>query len=147
MRLWHIDLLKYLPRQQLLGQHRECAALRGNGWGRSQSTVNYVFRYPYEMLYEYHLAVMIEMRSRNYTPNANWDVYEYRGKHAAKLNTIYNPHTNHHPQYPEHNSTYLLQCIRNLKRKFDAAPLGKYDVAELSRFYEFIQTVEGTECI
>ena len=29
MRLWHQDLLPLLPRAQLLGQHRECAALRG----------------------------------------------------------------------------------------------------------------------
>lgn len=33
MRLWHQDLITRLPRQQLLGQHRECAALRGAGWG------------------------------------------------------------------------------------------------------------------
>lgn len=24
MRLWHESLIPYLPRQQLLGQHREC---------------------------------------------------------------------------------------------------------------------------
>ncbi|MGV3061840.1 pyrimidine dimer DNA glycosylase/endonuclease V, partial [Streptococcus hyovaginalis] len=28
MRLWHEALLSQIPRQQLLGQHRECAALR-----------------------------------------------------------------------------------------------------------------------
>ena len=31
MRLWHQALIPYLPRQQLLGQHRECCALRGKG--------------------------------------------------------------------------------------------------------------------
>lgn len=34
MRLWHEDLIHKLPRQQLLGQHRECCALRGNGWAK-----------------------------------------------------------------------------------------------------------------
>lgn len=43
MRLWHQDLIKHLPRQQLLGQHRECAALRGKGWGKKHDTVDYVF--------------------------------------------------------------------------------------------------------
>ena len=43
MRLWHQSLIPQLPRAQLLGQHRECAALRGNGWGRPHATVNYVF--------------------------------------------------------------------------------------------------------
>jgi len=31
MRLWHETLIPRLPRAQLLGQHRECAALRGAG--------------------------------------------------------------------------------------------------------------------
>lgn len=28
MRLWHEELIPLLPRQQLLGQHRECCAMR-----------------------------------------------------------------------------------------------------------------------
>ena len=36
MRLWHQDLIKLLPREQLLGQNRECCALRGNGFGRKR---------------------------------------------------------------------------------------------------------------
>ena len=48
MRLWHEDLIGKLPRSQLLGQHRECCALRGNGWGKKHATVDYVFSYsPY----------------------------------------------------------------------------------------------------
>ena len=35
MRLWHEALISKLPRPQLLGQHRECCALRGNGWAES----------------------------------------------------------------------------------------------------------------
>ena len=46
MRLWHQSLISLLPRQQLLGQHRECCALRGKGWGRKHATVDYVFTYP-----------------------------------------------------------------------------------------------------
>ena len=34
MRLWHEALIPLLPRQQLLGLHRETCALRGKGWGR-----------------------------------------------------------------------------------------------------------------
>lgn len=33
-----------LPRQQLLGQHRECCALRGNGWGDHKTGLkHYIF--------------------------------------------------------------------------------------------------------
>ncbi len=41
MRLWHEALISQLPRPQLLGQHRECCALRGNGWGKKHATVDY----------------------------------------------------------------------------------------------------------
>ena len=59
MRLWHQDLLPLLPRQQLLGQHRECCALRGKGWGKPHGVVNYVFEHPLETLEDYHFAVMM----------------------------------------------------------------------------------------
>ena len=31
MRLWHEQLIPILPKNQLLGQHRECCAIRGDG--------------------------------------------------------------------------------------------------------------------
>lgn len=45
MRLWHEELIPLLPRQQLLGQHRECCAMRGNGWGKKHRVVDYVFKH------------------------------------------------------------------------------------------------------
>ena len=45
MRLWHEYLISNLPDKQLLGQHRECCALRGNGWGKKHSVVDYVFNH------------------------------------------------------------------------------------------------------
>lgn len=44
MRLWHESLIPYLPRQRLLGQHRECCALRGKEWSKKHSTVDFVSR-------------------------------------------------------------------------------------------------------
>lgn len=66
MRLWHQDLIEMLPRQQLLGQHRECGALRGNGGPKKHSTVQYIFLYSPYRLFEYHKLVMKEMISRGY---------------------------------------------------------------------------------
>ena len=43
MRLWHEQLIPLLPKNQLLGQHRECCALRGNGWNKKHKTVDYAF--------------------------------------------------------------------------------------------------------
>lgn len=63
MRLWHQSLISKLPRQQLLGQHRECCALRGKGWGKKHRTVDYVFKHSPEKLVAYHFMVMFEMKS------------------------------------------------------------------------------------
>ena len=64
MRLWHEDLIRKLPRQQLLGQHRECCALRGNGWAKRQATVNYLFYYEPFLLNKYHKQIMDEIIAR-----------------------------------------------------------------------------------
>ncbi|WP_235859459.1 TIGR02328 family protein, partial [Schleiferilactobacillus harbinensis] len=72
MRLWHQALISKLPRQQLLGQHREIAALRGNGWGRRHATVDYVFRHSPFKLFQFHRLVLNEMVRRGYRPNKCW---------------------------------------------------------------------------
>lgn len=116
MRLWHQDLIPFLPRQQLLGQHRECAALRGNGWGKKHATVNYVFAYSPYQLFVYHLLVMEEMQKRGYHPAACWHDKNYRGK--QQLPYIDLPEeTLSHPIYAEHDALYLKECIENLRAK------------------------------
>ncbi len=80
MRLWHQDLISKLPRPQLLGQHRECCALRGNGWGKKHATVNYVFDYSPYRLYAYHRLIMEEMTARGYKVSPEWWEPTYRGK-------------------------------------------------------------------
>ena len=80
MRLWPLEILDQLPRQQLLGQHRECCALRGKGWGRKHATVDYVFKHPYSWLWVYHMRVMDEMARRGFRPFALWWDMRHRGK-------------------------------------------------------------------
>ena len=97
MRLWHEDLIGHLPRPQLLGQHRECCALRGNGWGKKHETVDYVFSYSPYVLYQYHTLIMDEMERRGYnvTRQCAW---------AS-------------PLYKEHDDAYYKECIENLAQK------------------------------
>ena len=118
MRLWHQQLLPYLPRQQLLGQHRECAALRGNGWGRRHSVVNYVFDHSPALLVSYHLLVMAEMERRGYHPDPIWKNPNWRGSSLGETPWIedFSP-SDCTPIYPEHNDKYLQECLENLKNK------------------------------
>ena len=79
MRLWHQKLLPYLDRQRLLGQHRECCALRGKGWGKKHATVDYVFTHYHCWLIAYHYLIMEEMRHRGYNPDKTWYQCNWRG--------------------------------------------------------------------
>lgn len=116
MRLWHEKLIILLPRNQLLGQHRECCALRGKGWGKKHSTVDYVFTYSPYLLYKYHQLVMNEMQSRGYNVASDWQNKDYRGKNIEGYEDLIIVETNT-PIYKEHDDEYLEECIRNLEEK------------------------------
>lgn len=123
MRLWHQKLIPYLPRQQLLGQHRECCALRGKGWGKKHSVVNYVFTYAPDELVAYHYLVMDEMIARGYHPDEIWLDPHWRGSTLGEdkdwcfqdiVDDIYDCNG---MIYDEHDNKYLKECIDNLRDK------------------------------
>lgn len=116
MRLWHEDLIKRLPIQQLLGQHRECCALRGNGWGKKHSVVDYVFLYSPYKLFKYHELVMLEMHRRGYKVSKEWHDKNYRGKNCVPYESLEEIEISY-PIYREHNSEYLKECLLNLLEK------------------------------
>ena len=127
MRLWHQSLIPYLPRQQLLGQHRECCALRGKGWGKKHATVDYVFTHDPAYLVTYHYLIMEEMERRGYHPDRIWDNHNWRGstlgevKDFADEKLVSELWLNVNQMgviiYPEHNDDYLKECLGNLKSK------------------------------
>jgi uncharacterized protein (TIGR02328 family) len=127
MRLWHQSLIPYLDRQRLLGQHRECAALRGKGWGKKHATVDYAFTHNPAYLVAYHYLIMDEMKRRGYNPDPKWLVPGWRGSTLEFDNTFANAilvddrycyaMSEGGMIYPEHNAEYLRECIENLKSK------------------------------
>ncbi len=121
MRLWHKDLIYKIPKKQLLGQHRECCALRGKGWGRKHSTVDYVFDNNYYMLYHYHIKIMKRMLSYGYKVDMRWFNVHYRGKKIGFVSPEELPNYNFGipitMDYEEHNSEYYNECIENLRNK------------------------------
>lgn len=64
MHLWHQDLIEFLSREQLLGQHRELCTLRGRGLGIKHSTVDYVFKHSCSILFHFHQLVIKEMEKK-----------------------------------------------------------------------------------
>lgn len=120
MRLWHEDLLPCIPRAQLLGQHRECCALRGLSWGKRHAVVDYVFTHPREWLAVYHERVIAEMRRRGYTVDPAWDDPAFRGRRCPpepSSPSVLEEARRRIPVYPEHNRTYQRACLENLQKK------------------------------
>lgn len=116
MRLWHYKLIPHLDRQRLLSQHRECCALRGKGWGKKHATVNYVFNHQYDMLFNYHMLVMTEMKNRGYNITAAWLNKEYRGQ-ILNIDTSDFTQIKENGMYPEHNDQYYNECLQLLIEK------------------------------
>ena len=116
MRLWHEQMIPKLPKNQLLGQHRECCALRGNGWNKKHKTVDYVFLYSTYHLFCYHTLIMDEMNRRGYKVATEWRDKNYRGKIAESYDNLEKMEINT-PIYKEHNEAYLQECIENLRLK------------------------------
>jgi len=123
MRLWHEVLLPYISKQRLLGQHRECCAMRGKGWGRPHSTVDYVWSHPYACLFRYHLIVcQLLIHEHSVNVDTDWLDPRYRGtilRYASPLSVL--PWDQHAYVYPEHNTNYLLECCRLLRERGEPA--------------------------
>ena len=116
MRLWHEQIIHLLPKNQLLGQHRECCALRGNGWNKKHKTVDYVFTYSPYNLFIYHSKIMDEMEKRGYRVSREWRDKNYRGQKAESYSNLEETNISS-PIYKEHNDKYLQECIENLAGK------------------------------
>ena len=116
MRLWHYKMIPDLSNQRLLGQHRECCALRGKGWGKPHSVVNYVFSHDYSQLYAYHYLVIVEMLNRGYNINPLWLDNNYRGKLLGYDDSNFTSIKSLN-MYPEHDEKYYIECVENIKKK------------------------------
>jgi uncharacterized protein (TIGR02328 family) len=124
MRLWHEKLLPYLPTPQFNGQHRECCALRGAGWDKKHSTVDYIFTHPIWYLAEYHHRYLALRDARKYSYDSCWLNSRYRGKNCSWVkeqegSCLYRTRD---IIYPEHDDKYLVECVYLLSKKMREKP-------------------------
>lgn len=115
MRLWHKDMIKVLPREQLVAQWRECSAIAGNiklKGTPNHILVNKVMNYPMNHFISYSHYIREEMTRRGYrTMNSVWEK-------ITSLAPDYNilPLEELFPEW--HNDTYWVICYYNLKEKW-----------------------------
>lgn len=123
MRLWHKDLIPYLPEKQLISQWRECCAIAKNIATKGTPNhilVNKVLDYPLGHFSYYIDLVIREMNKRNYKIKRESyinlirnldDAREHFADGYTDLNTVIFDGW--------HNDRYLKQCYYNLQEKFD----------------------------
>ena len=122
MRLWHYELIPYLPGLQLLAQWRELNSIFKKQ--NKHILINYVHEYPKDDLYAYTSLVIRELRARhvNFKFSCNFSNYfdfdfiirfsEKRSSDSIGLFSNY------------HTDRYLLQCFYNLQEKYDRGQKG-----------------------
>ena len=116
MRLWHKDLISVLPRQQLIGQWRECCLIAKNI--QEQGTpnhilVNKIMDYPIDHFVTYTYMVYNEMCGRGYFPRwDNFGKYDFVYKKDMVIDSDL--------LFPKwHDKSYLEECYYNLKEKHE----------------------------
>ncbi len=110
MRLWHYQLLPYLPKSQLIAQKRECDLIWKdlfNGKQTNHILINYIHNYTYEDLFEYYSLLADEFKKRGFKFNySEYITMDYCRKPSHRC------FVNHH------NQQYLIQCFYNLQEKY-----------------------------
>ena len=123
MRIWHKDLIKALPREQLVAQWRELSAIAGNLNTKGTPNhilVNKVCDYPRDHFVSYAHYIRAEMTRRGYrTMESVWCKILDTNDGAFELVSV-------EELFPNwHNYRYLTQCYHNLQEKYDCGGISE----------------------
>lgn len=139
MRLWHKDLIRVLPKQQLISQWRECIAIAKSiqQYGSTRhGLVEKVMNYPISHLYYYTDLVVLELIERGYkvSPFALRKFEDIMGKIAYRH---YDDLVNENELFEGwHDARYLAQCYYNLQEKYDCGLITEYEWRNIERQVE-----------
>ena len=125
IRLWHKDLIPYLPKNQLLGQWRECCCIAKNiadNGTPNHILVNKVLNYPAIHFLVYTNMILAEMKNRGYKISEKSYLKFCENIRCAKpyFNINADLLIKNDKVFPDwHNTRYLRQCLFNLQEKAD----------------------------
>ena len=131
MRLWHKDLIPYLPRQQLIAQWRECCAIASylaNKGTPNHLLVNKILDYPKNHFWNYHSLIIKEMTKRGYKTTSNsMDKFtiNYRNWIEDNEPLVFSMVCFNDLFADWHNERYLKQCLYNLQEKYDCGGISE----------------------
>ena len=132
MRLWHIDLIDVLPRQQLLGQWRELCCIASNIKKNNTPNhilVNKILDYSLSDFKSFCVTVISEMRNRGYRVSED-KLWKYDVSVNEKItDNVYEGW---------HNMRYLKQCLYNLQEKFDCGGISDEEWQKISKKFHYL---------
>lgn len=137
MRLWHKDLIPVLPRQQLLGQWRECCLIAkqiSETGTPNHLLVNKIMEYPADHFYSYAQLIFHEMTERGY--KCDWSkfrIWSYWEK-IIPLSDLF---------AEWHNARYLKQCFYNLQEKYDCGGIPIEEWTRITDYYQKTRFMKG----
>ena len=139
MRLWHKDLISVLPKNQLIGQWRECCAIAkaiAENGTPNHILVNKIMEYPLEHFLRYTELIQIEMNNRGYHADLA-KFYRFFGPASETipcnlLNIV--KYSNLFSSW--HNDRYLKQCYYNLQEKFDCGGISEEEWIKIKNKFE-----------
>lgn len=115
MRLWHWRLIPVLPRQQLLGQWRECCLIAKNLKEKGSPMhilVNKVTDYSKAHFISYSRMIFDEMNRRDYSVHSTAFT-----QHISEPFVSMIPPEQLFPGW--HNDQYFTECYYNLEEKYN----------------------------
>ena len=144
MRLWSKQLIHVLPRQQLLGQWKECSAIAGNILIKGTPNhilVNKIMDYPIDHFITFTARVHGEMIMRGYrTTKTVWDKIE-------KLNPNWET-IDYNKLYDQWmDNTYLTSCYWNLKEKYLCGGITEEEWIKIDNEFYIIGSCPFTSCL
>ena len=135
MRLWHYELLPYLPDLQFKGQLRELVAIMHDWRDKGKTNhilINRAMNYPKDDLYGYFLCYALEYQKRYEKLPSQTDEFRDFGDHKF---------TNKPFEY-WHDKKYLRVCMANLYEKYHFG-LGKTRLTD----QEWLHIIDGYKAI
>lgn len=126
MRLWHKDLIPYLPKQQLIAQWRECCAIClniANKGTPNHILVNKVMNYLPVHFIMYVREIIGEFNLRDYkVSKKSLDNFI---KNFERFGDSSETLINGNIFADWHNERYLKQCLFNLQEKYDCGGISE----------------------
>lgn len=129
MRLWHIDLIPYLPKSQLIAQWRELNSIYKKQ--NNHILINYVYNYGKEYLLYYSNRILFEMEQRNVRVKSFENFFNYFGD-ILYFRTMLTY------RFAEHNDEYLLCNYYNLLEKYRRGQKD-FSEGEFERLTDFVK--------